>query len=66
MKACLIADAAFAHRRKTIANSVKEYFCEDTIMLEKIARAFEKSGIDMSQRAEMLKAQDYAIIAGNL
>lgn len=65
-KACLIADAAFAHRRKTIANSVKEYFCEDTIMLEKIARAFEKSGIDMSQRAEMLKAQDYAIIAGNL
>lgn len=65
-KACLIADAAFAHRRKTITNSIKEYFCEDTIMLEKIARAFEKSNIDMSLRAESLSSQDYAIIASNL
>ena len=65
-KACLIADAAFAHRRKTIANSIKEYFCEDTIMLEKIAHTFEKSNMDMSLRAENLSPQDYAIIAGNL
>lgn len=64
--ACVIADAAFAHRRKTIANSVKEYFCDDTIMLEKIAKAFEKSNMDMSLRAEALSPQDYAIIAGNL
>ena len=65
-KACLIADAAFAHRRKTIANSIKEYFNNDTIMFDKITQAFEAAGIDMSLRAETLAPQDYAIIAQRL
>ena len=66
LKACLVADAAFAHRRKTIANSVRDFFNDDTIMLEKITRAFEKAGIDMSARAETLSPEDYAIIGTNL
>ena len=66
VKACLVADAAFAHRRKTIANSVRDFFNDDTIMLEKITRAFKKAGIDMGRRAETLSPEDYAIIATNL
>ena len=65
-KACLVADAAFAHRRKTIANSIKEYFQDDTIMIDKITQAFKTAGIDMSLRAETLRPEDYAIIAQSL
>lgn len=65
-KACLIADGAFAHRRKTIANSLKEYFCEDTIMLEKIFAAFKAAGISLELRAEALEPTEYAKIAQEL
>lgn len=65
-KACLIADAAFAHRRKTIANSVKQFFCEDTIMCEKVFAAFDVAGVDVSLRAETLEPTCYFDIAQNL
>lgn len=65
-KGCLIADAAFAHRRKTISNSVKQFFNDDTIILEKINKAFEKAEIKMSLRAEVLQPKDFVLVAQNL
>lgn len=65
-KACVLADAAFAHRRKTIYNSIKEFFCDDTIMLEKIVRAFDAVNIDIGLRAEALEPLDFALIAKNI
>lgn len=65
-KACMIADAAFAHRRKTIANSIKQYFCNDTIMLDKIINAFKAADISLNERAENLFTCDYINVARNL
>ncbi len=65
-KSCMIADAAFAHRRKTIANSIKDFFCQDTIMLEKVFDAINKADIDLSERAENLYPSDYINIAKKL
>lgn len=65
-RACMIADAAFAHRRKTIANSIKEYFSNDTFMQNKIRKAFELSDLYLTDRAEKLWPSDYAKVAKNL
>lgn len=65
-KACLVADAAFAHRRKTISNSVKEFFCDDTIMCEKVFKAAQMAGVDLSLRAENLDPEHFVQIALSL
>lgn len=65
-KACLIADAAFSHRRKTISNSIKQFFCDDTIMIKKIKNALFLSNISEFERAENLCPSDYISIANNL
>lgn len=52
-----VVRAAFAHRRKTIINSIKGTFSEwrqDEILL-----GMEKSGIDPKKRAEMLEIDDF-------
>lgn len=66
LKACLIADAAFAHRRKTISNSIKQFFCQDAIMLEKIKNALLAANIPLDTRAETLSSSNYVEIAKNL
>jgi 16S rRNA (adenine1518-N6/adenine1519-N6)-dimethyltransferase len=52
-----VVKAAFAHRRKTLINSIKGTFSEwrqDEILL-----GMEKSGIDPKKRAEMLEIDDF-------
>lgn len=53
-KACMIADASFAHRRKTLANSLKTYFSNDEIIFDKIIKAFKMADVSLSERAENL------------
>ena len=65
-KACLVADAAFAHRRKTIANSVKKFFIDDTILTEKFLSAFESADISLKERAENLYPSDFINVAKNI
>lgn len=64
--ACEISDAAFAHRRKTISNSVKQYFSNDQAKAKQILLAFEKSHISANLRAETLSAIEFLNIAKNI
>ena len=57
--ACMIADAAFAHRRKTIANSIKQYFSDDNTKAENIIISIVNSGIETNTRAESLTREDF-------
>ena len=56
--ACIMADAAFATRRKTLANSCKTYFAgrgrEGTRVAAALPQLFECAGIDPAQRGETL------------
>lgn len=56
--ACIMADAAFASRRKTIANSCKAYFSgrgsEGKRTAEVLPEIFEGAGIDPKLRGEVL------------
>jgi 16S rRNA (adenine1518-N6/adenine1519-N6)-dimethyltransferase len=54
--------AAFAHRRKTLANSLRdEGFAPDSI-----ARALTQTGILSSRRAETLALEEFAALAAHL
>ena len=64
--ACLMADAAFANRRKTIANSAKTYFASrgpsqgaKTPTADTLARIFAQADIDPRRRGETLTVQEY-------
>lgn len=61
--ACTMADAAFASRRKTIANSAKTYFSgrgqEGAAIVEQLPRIFADAGIDPSRRGETLRQQEF-------
>lgn len=61
--ACLMADAAFASRRKTIANSCKAYFAgrgeEGARALERLPRILGHAGIDPRRRGETLSLQEF-------
>lgn len=55
---------AFAHRRKTLINSLKGAFPEWS--QEKILRAMEKSGVEPKKRAEVLGIDDFIRLSESL
>lgn len=59
----VMADAAFATRRKTIANSCKTYFSggspENQAMRSKVAEILERAGIASNVRGEQLERQQF-------
>lgn len=60
---CLMADAAFASRRKTLANSCKTYFAgrgkKDDAMVERLGELFDMAGIDPKRRGETLDQAEF-------
>lgn len=54
-----MADAAFATRRKTLANSCKTYFAGNPDVQASLPRVFEKAGIDPRRRGETLDQQEF-------
>ena len=56
---CTMADAAFATRRKTLANSCKTYFAGDPDVQAKLPLLFEAAGIDPRRRGETLDQQEF-------
>lgn len=66
-KACLLADAAFFARRKTIANSMKQFFSgRDEIDVATIPSILKAAGIDPSVRGETLWPETFISIAQSL
>ena len=61
--ACLMAEASFATRRKTISNSCKTYFGgrgeEGKAMVSKLPQLFELAGIDPRRRGETLEQAEF-------
>ena len=61
--ACRMADAAFATRRKTIANSFKTYLAGAQAPIANLAgrtgELFERAGIDPRRRGETLTQQEF-------
>lgn len=61
--AAIMADAAFANRRKTILNSCKTYFSlqgeEVSQIIERLPAIFEEANISPSVRGEALTKEDY-------
>lgn len=66
-KTCMVADAAFANRRKTIANSFKTYFAglgdEGVAYLEALPTALDQAGIDARRRGETLSQAEFIRLA---
>ena len=64
--ASIMADAAFASRRKTIANSCKTYFMgrgEDGMRIaEALPRLLETAGIDPKRRGETLSLDEFVAL----
>lgn len=60
---CLMADAAFATRRKTIANSCKTFFggCGEagSRIIAELPQLFESAGIDPRRRGETLSIAEF-------
>lgn len=65
--AATMADAAFATRRKTIANSCKTYFAgrgaEGVRVIAALPQLFETAGIDPKRRGETLDVQEFVRLA---
>ncbi len=57
--ACTMADAAFATRRKTLANSCKTYFSGDPDTQVRLPQLFETANIDPRRRGETLTQQEF-------
>ena len=61
--ACVMADAAFASRRKTIANSCKTYFAgrgeAGARAIEALPALFARAGIDSGRRGESLSHAEF-------
>lgn len=61
--ACIIADAAFASRRKTILNSCKTYFAgrgsQGAVFAEQVGDLLARAGIDARRRGETLSQQEF-------
>jgi len=61
--ACTMADAAFANRRKTLANSCKAYFSgmgeQGAAIAARLPEIFVKADIDPSRRGETLTQQEF-------
>ena len=58
-EACLMADAAFANRRKTLANSCKTYFSGVPELQSALPALFEEAGIDSRRRGETLSQDEF-------
>lgn len=56
---CTMADAAFATRRKTIANSCKTYFSARPEVQAELPSLFEQAGIDPRRRGETLSRSEF-------
>lgn len=56
---CTMADAAFATRRKTLANSCKTYFAGQPETAAQLPRMFEAAGIDPRRRGETLTQPEF-------
>ena len=56
---CTMADAAFATRRKTIANSCKTYFASSPDVQVALPQLFEQAGIDPRRRGETLDRPEF-------
>lgn len=61
--ACVMADAAFASRRKTLANSCKTYFSgrgeAGKALAPRLAELFERAGVDGKRRGETLSQAEF-------
>ncbi len=58
--ACMMADAAFFARRKTVANSCRQYFASRNAgVASRIPEVLELAGIDPGVRGETLSKSDY-------
>ena len=57
--ACAMADAAFATRRKTLANSCKTYFSGSPDVQAALPGIFERAGIDPRRRGETLSQEEF-------
>ena len=57
--ACTMADAAFATRRKTLANSCKTYFAGRSPVQQQLPRLFARAAIDSRLRGEALSKEDF-------
>lgn len=57
--ACTMADAAFATRRKTLANSCKNYFSGTPEIQAALPELFAQAGIDPRRRGETLGLEDF-------
>lgn len=57
--ACTMADAAFATRRKTLANSCKTFFAADDDVRSRLSEIFERAAIDPRRRGETLERGDF-------
>ncbi len=67
--ACVAADAAFASRRKTIANSMKMYFASRGNNIEpdcELAKVLEEASIDFHRRGESLSLDEFKILGAVL
>jgi len=56
---CAMADAAFATRRKTLANSCKTYFASRPEIQAALPQIFESAGIDPRRRGETLTQAEF-------
>ena len=60
--ACTMADAAFATRRKTLANSCKTHFAGSPDVQAKLPQLFEAAGVDPKRRGETLDQQEFILL----
>lgn len=56
---CTMADAAFATRRKTIANSCKTYFANQPALRDAVPSLLQRADIDPACRGEALSREDF-------
>ena len=63
--ACTMADAAFANRRKTLANSCKTYFAGRKQPVD-LPALFEAAAIDPKRRGETLSQQEFLALGAAL
>lgn len=65
--ACLMADAAFTTRRKTLANSCKTFFLgkgdQDKRVVPLLPALFQQANIDARRRGETLSQQEFIALA---
>jgi len=54
-----VVKTAFSQRRKTLGNSLKQL----KVSKERLAAAFDKTGINLSRRAETLSVQEFAALS---